>query len=329
MRAMVLDAPGQPLRLERRPIPTPGEGEVQIHVLACGICRTDLHIVDGELTGPALPVVPGHEIIGTVSALGPAVSSLKVGDLVGVPWLGWTCGTCRYCLRGQENLCETAQFTGYTRDGGFADCTIADSRYVFHIDPSSDPLNAAPLMCAGLIGYRAYRMTGDAQAIGLYGFGAAAHILAQIAVIQGKSVYAFTKPGDTAGQDFARSLGAVWAGGSDETPPVTLDAAILFAPAGALVPAALGHIDKGGIVVCAGIHMSDIPSFPYHLLWRERTLKSVANLTRGDAEAFLALAPRVPVRTHVEEFPLDQANEALAALRDGALRGAAVLIPKR
>ena len=329
MRAMVLDAPGQPLCLERRPIPTPGEGEVQIHVLACGVCRTDLHIVDGELTGPALPVVPGHEIIGTVSALGPAVSSLKIGDLVGVPWLGWTCGTCRYCLRGQENLCETAQFTGYTRDGGFADYTITDSRYVFHIDPSSDPLNTAPLMCAGLIGYRAYRMTGDAQAIGLYGFGAAAHILAQIAVIQGKSVYAFTKPGDTAGQDFARSLGAVWAGGSDETPPVTLDAAILFAPAGALVPAALGHIDKGGIVVCAGIHMSDIPSFPYDRLWSERQVRSVANLTRRDGAEFLALVADHPIQTTCHPYELEDANQALNDLRAGRFEGAAVLLTGR
>ena len=326
MRAMVLDSVGTPLRLEQRLRPIPSKDELQIRVLACGVCRTDLHIVDGELEEPSLPLVPGHEIVGTVSALGPGASSFNVGDLVGVPWLGWTCGTCRYCDRGQENLCERAHFTGYTLDGGFADYTVADSRYVFALDPSADPASAAPLMCAGLIGYRAYGMIGAAESLGLYGFGAAAHILAQIAVTQGKMVYAFTKPGDINGQAFARSLGAVWAGGSDEEPPATLDAAILFAPVGALIPVALGHVDKGGLVVCAGIHMSDIPSFPYERLWSERQVRSVANLTRRDGEAFLELIKQHPVQTVCHPYDLEDANQALDDLRAGRFKGAAVLL---
>ena len=326
MRAMVLQEPGQRLQLEQRVIPEPGEGDVQIHVQACAVCRTDLHIVDGDLSDPALPIVLGHEIIGAVSKLGPGVTSFQVGDLVGVPWLGWTCGTCRYCQRGQENLCERALFTGYTRHGGFADYTVADARFVFPIDPMSDPKDAAPLMCAGLIGYRAYRMAGNGHRIGLYGFGAAAHILAQIAVSQGREVYAFTKPGDNAGQDFARALGAVWAGGSDEKPPVTLDAAIVFAPVGALVPASLAHVDKGGVVVCAGIHMSDIPAFPYDLLWSERQVRSVANLTRQDGEEFLEVIKNHPVKTMGHPYPLEDANTALDDLRSGRFEGAAVLV---
>ena len=326
MRAMVLDAPGQPLRLEQRSIPEPGEGEVQISVQACAVCRTDLHIVDGDLTEADFPIVPGHEIIGSVSAVGSEVSSLTAGELVGVPWLGWTCGTCRYCQRDQENLCELALFTGYTRDGGFADYTVADARYVFPIDSASDPKNAAPLMCAGLIGYRAYRMCGDAKKIGLYGFGAAAHILAQVAIAQGRDVYAFTKSGDEKGQTFARSLGAVWAGSSDEAPPDTLDAAILFAPVGALVPESLAHVDKGGVVVCAGIHMSDIPAFSYNLLWSERQVRSVANLTRRDGEEFLTLVKEYPVKTQWHPYDLEDANQALDDLRAGRFEGAAVLV---
>lgn len=326
MRAMVLDAPGQPLRPEVRPIPEPAAGEVQIHIQACAVCRTDLHVVDGDLTEAKCPIVPGHEIIGTVSKLGPEVSGLSLGDVVGVPWLGWTCGECVYCKRSQENLCEAALFTGYTRDGGFAEYTVADARYVFPIDPVADPASAAPLMCAGLIGYRAYRMAGNARKLGLYGFGAAAHILAQIAVSQGCRVYAFTQPGDTEGQAFARQLGCVWAGGSDETPPEMLDAAILFAPVGALVPASLAHIDKGGVVVCAGIHMSDIPSFPYDLLWSERQVRSVANLTRKDGEEFLALVREHPVETSVHPYALTDANQALDDLRAGRFDGAAVLV---
>ncbi len=326
MRAMVLDGPGQPLRLEQRVLPEPADGEVQIQVQACAVCRTDLHIVDGDLTDAKLPIVLGHEIIGVVNNLGEDVTSVQEGELVGVPWLGWTCGSCRYCQRGQENLCERALFTGYTRDGGFADYTVADARYVFPIDPKSDPKDAAPLMCAGLIGFRAYRMCDDAHRIGLYGFGAAAHILAQVAVAQGREVYAFTKSGDTEGQAFAHSLGAVWAGGSDETPPQTMDAAILFAPVGALVPQSLAHVDKGGVVVCAGIHMSDIPAFPYDLLWSERQVRSVANLTRQDGEEFLDVIQDHPVKTSWHPYDLEDANQALDDLRAGRIEGAAVLV---
>ena len=326
MRAMVLESPGQQLHLRELPIPQPGPGEVQIRVHACGVCRTDLHIVDGELPHPALPLIPGHQIVGTVTALGPGVTRFRVGDRVGVPWLGSTCGTCRYCQRGQENLCDAAQFTGYTLPGGYAEYTVADARYCFPLPAGYPDLQAAPLLCAGLIGYRALRFAGDAERVGFYGFGASAHILTQLAAWQGRQVYAFTRPGDTAGQHFARQLGAVWAGGSDELPPVPLDAALIFAPVGALVPQALRAVAKGGIVVCAGIHMSDIPGFPYALLWEERVVRSVANLTRQDGEEFLSLAPRVPIQTVVQPYPLEAANEALADLRAGHVHGAAVLV---
>src|SRR5690348_7202745 len=328
MRAMVLDAPRRKLRLEERAEPpAPGPREVLIRVHACGICRTDLHVVDGELTEPRLPLVPGHEIVGTVIAAGRAVECLKAGDRVGVPWLGWTDGSCAYCRSGRENLCDHARFTGYTIDGGYADHTVADERYCFPIPPAYGDVEAAPLLCAGLIGYRALKLAGEGERLGFYGFGAAAHIAAQVARHRGQRVFAFTRPGDKAGQDFARSLGAVWAGGSDEAPPEQLDSALLFAPVGALVPAALAATVKGGTVVCAGIHMSDIPSFPYRLLWHERVLRSVANLTRQDGEEFLALAAAVPVRTTTEIFQLADANEALRRLRTGAVEGAAVLVP--
>lgn len=326
MRAMVLESPGQQLHLRELPIPQPGPGEVQIRIHACGVCRTDLHIVDGELPHPALPLIPGHQIVGTVTALGPGVTRFHVGDRVGVPWLGRTCGTCRYCQRGQENLCDAAQFTGYTLPGGYAEYTVADARYCFPLPAGYPDLQAAPLLCAGLIGYRALRFAGDAERVGFYGFGASAHILTQLAAWQGRQVYAFTRPGDTAGQHFARQLGAVWAGGSDELPPVPLDAALIFAPVGALVPQALRAVAKGGIVVCAGIHMSDIPGFPYALLWEERVVRSVANLTRQDGEEFLSLAPRVPIQTVIQPYPLEAANEALADLRAGHVHGAAVLV---
>ena len=329
MHAMVLQRAGERLKPVDRPTPAPGPGEVLVRVRACGVCRTDLHVVDGDLSEPKLPIVPGHEIVGEVVAVGTGIDQARLGERIGIPWLGGSCGTCVHCRSGRENLCTLARYTGYQIDGGYADHTIADARYCFALPHGYTDAEAAPLLCAGLIGYRSYRMAGEAKRLGIYGFGAAAHIIAQVAVWEGRTVFAFTRPGDTDAQDFARELGAAWAGDSGGAPPEELDAAIIFAPVGALVPEALRRTAPGGIVVCAGIHMSDIPSFPYHLLWRERTLKSVANLTRGDAEAFLALAPRVPVRTHVEEFPLDQANEALAALRDGALRGAAVLIPKR
>ncbi|WP_171448620.1 zinc-dependent alcohol dehydrogenase family protein [Corallococcus carmarthensis] len=325
MRAMVLDAPGQRLRLEQRPIPEPGPEQVLLKVRACAVCRTDLHVVDGELTRPKLPLVPGHEIVATVVAAGARVEGFVPGLRVGVPWLGWSCGQCRFCRSGRENLCDTARFTGYDIDGGFAEYTVADARFCFPLPPSYRDMEAAPLMCAGLIGFRSLRMAGEGQRLGLYGFGAAAHILIQVARHQGRSVYAFTREGDAKGQAFARELGAVWAGGSDTPPPEPLDAAILFAPVGALVPAALKAVDKGGVVVCGGIHMSDIPSFPYSVLWEERQVRSVANLTRQDAMDFLALAPRVPVRTEVQVFPLSAANEALQALREGRVRGAAVL----
>jgi propanol-preferring alcohol dehydrogenase len=327
MRAMVLDAPGTPLVPRDLPAPPLQPGEIRLRVHACGVCRTDLHIVDGELARPKLPLVLGHQIAGVVIEAAADVAALASGDRVGIPWLGWTCGRCRYCLAGRENLCESARFTGYDRDGGFAEECLADARYAFRIPDGFDDLQAAPLLCAGLIGYRALRMTEDAQVVGFYGFGAAAHILVQVARHQGRRVHALTRPGDRPAQDFARALGAAWAGGSDESPPEPLDAALLFAPIGALVPAALRATRPGGVVVCAGIHMSDIPSFPYELLWGERVLRSVANLTRRDGEEFLALAPRVPIETQPRPYPLGRANEALADLRAGKLTGAAVVVP--
>ncbi|OKH27106.1 zinc-dependent alcohol dehydrogenase family protein [Chroogloeocystis siderophila] len=326
MRAMILDTPGKPLRVANLPIPTPNPQQVLIRIRACGICRTDLHIVDGELTQPKLPLVPGHQIVGIIAEVGEQVEQFKVGDRVGVPWLGHTCHHCRYCLSGKENLCDYAQFTGYQIDGGYAEYTVADARFCFPIPADYPDLQAAPLLCAGLIGYRAYRMTGNAQKLGFYGFGAAAHILIQLARYQGREVYAFTREGDSKGQEFARQLGAVWASSSEELPPEPLDAAIIFAPIGALVPAALRAVAKGGVVVCAGIHMSDIPSFPYHILWEERVVRSVANLTRRDGEEFLTLAPQVPIHTEVNLFPLVKANDALDALRSGKINGAAVLV---
>ncbi|MFZ5558127.1 MAG: zinc-dependent alcohol dehydrogenase family protein [Pseudomonadota bacterium] len=325
MLAMRLNRPGQPLAAVHLPRPAPGPGQVLVRVHACGVCRTDLHVVDGELPGPKLPIVPGHEIIGRVAALGPGVDRFREGERVGVPWLGYTCGECRYCRTGRENLCANARFTGYQIDGGYAEYTLADARYCFPIQDDYSDVEAAPLLCAGLIGHRSLSMAGDARRLGIYGFGAAAHIVAQVARWQGREVYAFTRPGDAEAQAFARTLGAVWAGDSDQKPPEPLDAAIVFAPVGALVPAALRAVGKGGIVVCGGIHMSDIPAFPYAILWGERRIQSVANLTRRDGEEFLALAPRVPVRTETVPMPLEQANEALARLREGRLQGAAVL----
>jgi propanol-preferring alcohol dehydrogenase len=326
MKAMVLEEAGKPLRLLDVPIPVPGKSQVLIRVHTCGVCRTDLHIADGELTQPKLPLVQGHEIVGTVEAAGPGAGGFEVGERIGVPWLGRTCGECSYCTRGRENLCDNAGFTGYTIDGGFAEYTVADTQYCFRIPPDYPDLQAAPLLCAGLIGYRTYRMAGpDAERLGIYGFGAAAHIVAQIAVHQGKQIYAFTRPGDTEAQEFARKLGAAWAGSSAEEPPELLDAALIFAPVGPLVPAALRATIKGGTVVCGGIYMSDIPSFPYDILWEERTVKSVANLTRQDGEELMTLAPQVPVRTEVVALPLEQANEALAMIREGRLQGAVVL----
>lgn len=326
MKAMVLQAQGKPLRMVDVPTPEPGEGQVRVRVSACAVCRTDLHIVDGELTQPKLPLIPGHQIVGRVDAVGPGVSRFAGGERVGVPWLGWTCGTCQYCTTGQENLCDRARFTGYDIDGGYAEYAVADERFCFPVPDDYPDLQAAPLLCAGLIGYRSYRMTGDARRIGMYGFGAAAHLLVQVAVHEDREIYAFTRRGDEEGQAFARSLGATWTGGSSEAPPVELDAAIIFAPAGELVPEALRRVRKGGVVVCAGIHMSDIPSFPYSLLWGERVVRSVANLTREDGEAFLHLAPAVPLHTEVQPYPLEAANEALDDLRAGRVRGAAVLI---
>ncbi len=327
MRAMVLDRPHTPLTMRERPLPQPGAGEILIEIEACGVCRTDLHVVDGELPHPKLPIVPGHEIVGRVVALGAGVDGFSLGERVGVPWLGATCGVCPYCRSGRENLCDNPLFTGYTRDGGYATHTVADARFAFPLPENLDAAEAAPLLCAGLIGWRSYRMAGEGAALGLYGFGAAAHILAQVAAWQGRRVYAFTRSGDAAGQAFARSLGAVWAGSSEEMPPERLDAAIIFAPVGALVPAALKAVKKGGRVVCGGIHMSDIPSFPYRLLWEERALVSVANLTRADAREFLAIAPQVGIRIKVTRYPLAQANAALDDLRAGRFEGAAVLIP--
>jgi len=326
MEAMVLDGTGEPLRWRELEVPEPGVGELLVRVHACGVCRTDLHLVDGELPEPRRPVVPGHQIVGTVVRGAAAAGGPEPGDRVGVPWLGSTCGHCRHCRRGHENLCDAATFTGYTRDGGFAAYVVADSRYCFPLADGTPPAQTAPLLCAGLIGYRAYRMAGpEAETVGLYGFGAAAHIIAQVAVHDGRRVFAFTRPGDTAGQAFARDLGATWAGGSDVPPPEPLDAALIFAPVGRLVPTALRAVDRGGVVVCAGIHMSDIPAFPYRDLWQERSICSVANLTRADGEALLSLAPQIPLRRRVRTWPLRQANEALACLRDGRLKGAAVL----
>lgn len=327
MRAMILDTPGKPLALREVPIPQPGAGQVLIKVSACAVCRTDLHVVDGELPDPKLPLIPGHEIVGRVEKLGGGVAEFHMGDRVGIPWLGWTCGECDYCRSGRENLCDRARFTGYTIDGGYTEYTLADARYCFPLPESFEDVAAAPLLCAGLIGYRSLRKAGDGSRLGLYGFGAAAHIVVQVARFQGREVYAFTRSGDDTAQEFARRLGAVWAGGSDQAPPVPLDAAIIFAPAGALVPAALRAVRKGGTVVCGGIHMSDIPSFPYRDLWQERMICSVANLTREDGRDFLEIAPKVPVRTTTEPFPLEAANEALRRLRSGQLTGAAVLVP--
>jgi len=325
MRAMILEAAGQPLRPAEIPKPEPGPGQLLIKVNACGVCRTDLHIVDGDLTGPKLPLVLGHQIAGAVAGLGPGADGFEVGDRVGVPWLGWTDGECRYCRSGRENLCDDASFTGYDIDGGYAEFAVADHRYCFPIPEGFADLQMAPLLCAGLIGYRALRVAGKAERLGLYGFGASAHIVCQVAKYQSRRVFAFTKPGDKEGQAFARELGADWAGGSDQRPPEELDAAIVFAPVGALMTEALRATAKGGKVVSAGIHMSDIPSFPYAELWGERSLSSVANLTREDGREFLTLAPQVPVRTHVQEYPLERANEALDDLRNGRLMGAAVL----
>jgi alcohol dehydrogenase, propanol-preferring len=321
MRAMVLERVGEPLLAVELPDPEPRPGQLLVRVHACGVCRTDLHVVDGELPRPKLPLVPGHQVVGDVVA-GP-----RAGERVGVPWLGWTCGECRFCREGLENLCDRARFTGYDLDGGYGELAVADERFCFPLPPGPDDAGAAPLLCAGLIGYRSLRLAGDPARLGLYGFGAAAHIVCQVATWEGRSVLAFTRSGDAEGQAFARELGASWAGAVEDPVPDELDAAIIFAPAGELVPAALRAVRKGGVVVCAGIHMSDIPSFPYELLWGERVLRSVANLTRRDGEEFLGLAPRVPLRTAVEVFPLADANEALDRLRAGRIRGAAVLVP--
>jgi propanol-preferring alcohol dehydrogenase len=328
MQAMVLERPGAPLRLMERSDPLPAKGEVRVQVAACGVCRTDLHVVDGELPNPKLPIVPGHEIVGRVDKLGEGVNALSIGQRAGVPWLGRTCGQCRYCRNGWENLCDRPLFTGYTRDGGYATHVIADARYVFALpQDGGDDIAAAPLLCAGLIGWRSLQIAGDGEKIGLYGFGAAAHIIAQVARWQGRDVFAFTRKGDDAAQTFARKLGACWAGSSEDAPPEPLDCAIIYAPVGALVPLALRAVRKGGRVVCAGIHMSDIPSFPYEILWHERELKSVANLTRQDGEEFFKIVPKAQIRTQTVSYPLVRANEALADLRSGRLHGAAVLVP--
>ncbi|PYT17913.1 MAG: alcohol dehydrogenase [Acidobacteria bacterium] len=325
MHAMLLDEPGRPLRAVQIEPPSPGRRQVLLRVRACAVCRTDLHVIDGELPDPKRPLIPGHEIVGTVVETGPDVERFKPGDRLGVPWLGGSCGACEYCRNGRENLCDEALFTGYRIDGGYAEHAVADERFCFPIPEEYPDIQAAPLLCAGLIGYRSLRAAGDARRLGLYGFGAAAHIVAQVARFQGRRVFAFTRPGDEDGRVFARELGAEWAADSGQAPPEPLDAAIIFAPVGSLVPTALRAVAKGGTVVCAGIHMSDIPSFPYSILWGERAVRSVANLTRRDGEEFLALAPRVPVRTEVRTFPLERANEALQALRRGEVRGAAVL----
>lgn len=327
MKAMVLDRPGSDLVLRDVPVPAPGPNQALIRILACGVCRTDLHVVDGDLTEPKLPIIPGHEIVGTVVGTGTGVKGLAIGRRVGVPWLGHTCGACPYCRSQRENLCDAPGFTGYQIDGGYAEYTVADADYCFPLPDGADAARQAPLMCAGLIGYRSYAMAGDAQRLGIYGFGAAAHILAQLAVYQGREVYAFTRSGDRMAQEFAAELGCVWAGSSQEEPPVPLDAAIIFAPVGSLVPAALKAVAKGGTVVCAGIHMSDIPQFPYSILWEERVVRSVANLTRRDGRAFLDVAAKAPIETEIHRYPLPEANRALADLRSGAITGAAVLLP--
>jgi len=323
---MLCEKTHQPLRMAEVPIPKPGVGQVLVRVRACAVCRTDLHVVDGELSKPKLPLIPGHEIVGIVEEKGTGVDRFKIGDRVGIPWLGWTCGICSYCVGGHENLCDQARFTGYTIDGGYAEYTVADQRFCFAIPDSYGDAEAAPLLCAGLIGYRSLVKAGNGKRLGIYGFGAAAHIVAQVARYQKRDIYGFTRSGDEEAKKFALALGAVWAGGSNEIPPVKLDAAILFAPVGELVPQALRALAKGGIVVCGGIHMSDIPSFPYEILWEERSICSVANLTRRDGEEFLALAPKVPVRTKVQTFPLEEANVALNQLRSGKVQGAAVLV---
>jgi alcohol dehydrogenase, propanol-preferring len=322
---MILSHPGKPLELHDVPVPSPSPGQLLIRVVTCAVCRTDLHIVDDELPDPALPLIPGHQIVGRIETVGAEVKGFSVGDRVGVPWLGWTDGECAYCRSKRENLCDRALFTGYTIDGGYAEFVVADARFCFHLPDRYNDVDVAPLLCAGMLGYRSYRKTGDAHRLGIYGFGAAAHLIAQVAVYEGREIFAFTRPGDNEGQAFALSLGAKWAGGSDKMPPEKLDAAIIFAPVGALVPAALRAIAKGGRVVCGGIHMSDIPSFPYVDLWGERAICSVANLTRRDGQEFLEIAPRVPVKTQTEVFPLEQANAALNKLRSGKLNGAAVL----
>jgi propanol-preferring alcohol dehydrogenase len=328
MLAMLLDAARRPLRRAEVPRPAPGSSQLLLKVLACGVCRTDLHVTDGDLPDPKLPLILGHEIVGEVVGAGPGCERFAAGARVGVPWLGWTCGSCRFCRSGRENLCERARFTGYHVDGGYAEYAVADERYCFALPAGMKAAEAAPLLCAGLIGYRSLLAAGDhAERLGIYGFGAAAHIVAQVARAQGRRVYAFTRPGDAAAQRFARELGATWVGPSDTSPPDTLDAAILFAPVGALVPAALKAVSAGGTVVCAGIHMSEIPAFPYEILWGERVLRSVANLTRRDGDEFLAMAPRLHVRTEVAQYPLERAADALDALRAGAVRGAAVLVP--
>ncbi|WP_322417952.1 zinc-dependent alcohol dehydrogenase family protein [Mesorhizobium huakuii] len=327
MRAMVLESIGTPLKLVDRPDPLPGVGEIRLKVEACAVCRTDLHVVDGDLLHPRLPLIPGHEIVGIIDAVGKGVARSRVGRRVGVPWLGHTCGHCPFCLAGSENLCDQPDFTGYTRDGGFASHVIADAQFAFDLDRDADPVSLAPLLCAGLIGWRCLKKAGDGKRLGIYGFGAAAHIVAQIAISQGREIFAVTRPGDRQAQEFARSLGATWAGGSDQFPPQQLDAAIIFAPVGDLVPVALGAVRKGGRVVCGGIHMSDIPAMAYELLWEERELVSVANLTRRDAEEFFPIARRAQVHTHTRVYPLEQANQALDDLRQGRLSGAAVLVP--
>jgi alcohol dehydrogenase, propanol-preferring len=327
MRAMVLDKPGQPLQLRDVPKPKPGRGQLLVRISACAVCRTDLHVVDDELPNPKLPLIPGHQIVGRVEEIGEAVNSkFQIGDRIGIPWLGWTDGECAFCRSGRENLCDNARFTGYTIDGGYAEFTLADARFCFHLPERYSDVEAAPLLCAGLIGYRSYRKTGDTRRLGIYGFGNAAHLIAQIALYEGRDLFVFTRPGDIKTQHAAKKLGAVWAGGSDEMPPEKLDAAIIFASVGPLVPMALRALAKGGIVVCGGIHMSDIPSFPYADLWEERVITSVANLTRGDGEEFFDLAPRVPVKTKTETFPLEEANTALDRFRAGGLSGTAVLI---
>ncbi|MEW6746891.1 MAG: zinc-dependent alcohol dehydrogenase family protein [Planctomycetota bacterium] len=326
MRAMLFERPGQPLSCAQVTVPRPGPNQVLLRVAACAVCRTDLHVVDGDLPHPRRPLIPGHEIVGIVQQTGDQVTAFSRGDRVGVPWLGWTCGACRYCKSQQENLCDEAKFTGYDLDGGYAEYAVADQRFCFPLPDGYSDIEAAPLLCAGLIGYRSLVMAGDAQRLGIYGFGAAAHIIAQVARYQGRELYAFTRPGDQAAQKFARDLGAVWAGDSGATPPVELDAALIFAPVGSLVPAALRAVRKGGIVVCGGIHMSEIPAFPYEILWGERVIRSVANLSRRDGEEFLRIAPQVPVHTETVLYPLEKANEALQDLRSGRLRGAAVLV---